>query len=206
MSKVGAVLLAAGASRRFGADSKLVADFRGEPLLRRVARTLCECALADVVVVTGHGAQICRDAVQGLPVRCVHNETWQRGMGTSIATGIAALDPALEGTFIVPGDMPFLGEPLIRKLHEQFSASGGRAIVYPATPDGGQRNPVLWPRRFFPELSALTGDTGAKLLLRTHARDAAAVIVDDASTFLDVDTPAELEAARASATSLPSKK
>jgi molybdenum cofactor cytidylyltransferase len=205
MSKVGAVLLAAGASRRFGAESKLVADFRGEPLLRRVARTLCDSGLADIVVVTGHELQLCCDAIQGLPVRCAHNENWQRGMSTSIAAGIAALDPDLDGAFIVPGDMPLLGSDIIKRMHAQFTAAGAGTIVYPATPEGEQRNPVLWPRRFFAGLSALMGDAGAKSLLQKHAREAVAVSVEDASAFLDVDTPAELEAVRA-AKSLPQKK
>jgi molybdenum cofactor cytidylyltransferase len=126
-------------------------------------------------------------------------------MSTSIAAGIAALDPTLDGAFIVPGDMPLLGSDLIKRLHAQFTAAGAGTIVYPATPEGEQRNPVLWPRRFFAGLSALTGDAGAKSLLQKHAREAVAVSVEDASAFLDVDTPAELEAVRA-AKSLPQKK
>jgi molybdenum cofactor cytidylyltransferase len=206
MTKVGAVLLAAGASRRFGAGSKLVADFLGEPLLLRVARTLCGSGLEDIVVVTGRDAQLCRDAIRGLPVRCAHNECWDRGMGTSIAAGIAALDPALDGAFIVPGDMPLLGSEPIRRLRAEFTATGARSIVYPATPEGEQRNPVLWPRRFFADLATLPGDAGAKTLLQAHSHDAVAVTVSETSAFFDVDTPAELDAARASAASSAPKK
>ncbi len=69
-----------------------------------------------------------------------------------------------------------------------------RSIVYPTTPDGDQRNPVLWPRRFFPELASLAGAEGAKALLRSHPDESAAVRVESASLFADVDTPADLAA------------
>ena len=198
MTKVGAILLAAGASRRFGAGSKLVADFHGEPLMRRAARTLGESRLAEIVVVTGHEAQLCRDALQGLQVIWAHNDGWERGMGSSIATGVAALDPGLDGTFIVPGDMPFLGAKLLQKLTDAFSASGARPIVFPATQQGEQRNPVLWPRRFFAELATLTGHEGAKAILQQHASEAVSVRIDDEQEFLDVDTASDLDAARES--------
>ena len=107
MANVGAILLAAGASQRFGTESKLLADIGGEPLVRRVARVLVRTALKDLVVVTGHEQRICQQALEGLPVRYVNNTDWQSGMGSSIATGVSALDGEVDGAFIVPGDMPF---------------------------------------------------------------------------------------------------
>jgi molybdenum cofactor cytidylyltransferase len=197
MRGLGAVLLAAGASRRFGPDCKLLANIGGEAMVRRVARALTQSDLADIVVVTGHEERQCRDALQGLAVRLVHNHAWNGGMGTSIAMGVAALGQTLDGAFIVPGDMPFLRPALLKTMAGLFSQSEPPSIVFPATPDGEQRNPVLWPRRFFPRLLSLSGQGGAKAILQESASQSAFITVDDPSELLDIDTPTELAAARA---------
>ena len=69
--------------------------------------------------------------------------------------------------------------------------------MFPAAPAGGQRNPVLWPRRFFPKLMFLSGAEGAKRLLRSVVSETISVTADDPAVFADVDTSADLEAARA---------
>ena len=197
MARIAAVLLAAGASRRFGEANKLLADIGGDPLIRRVARVLVESGFAEIIAVTGGDSQSCSAALQGLPVRFVHNEVWEVGMGGSIAAGIRALAHEIDGAFIVPGDMPFLSAAVLRQLVAEFERSGSEKIVFPATPEGDQRNPVLWPRRYFPQLTALQGTEGAKRLLQYAGAETIRVIVDDPIEFSDVDTQADLEAARA---------
>ena len=108
MAEVVAVLLAAGASTRFGTANKLVAEIDGRPLVRAVADAVLGAGVAEVVVVTGADAALIERALQGLPVRFVHNARWQDGMGSSIAAGVAALCDTADAAFIVPGDMPLL--------------------------------------------------------------------------------------------------
>lgn len=196
MARIGAVVLAAGASRRFGATSKLLADVGGEPLIRRVMREVVRSGVAETVVVIGCEAEACRQALEGVPVRFTHNAAWADGMGGSIAAGVGALGTDLDGAFIAPADMPFLTAGLLRRLAAEFQRAGCGAIVFPATPEGGQRNPVLWPRRFWPELSTLHGPEGAKRLLFRNLQNAMAVSIDDETAFADIDTPADLEVAR----------
>jgi molybdenum cofactor cytidylyltransferase len=112
-------------------------------------------------------------------------------MGSSIAAGVAALCDTADAAFIVPGDMPLLTVGLLRSLITAFERHSGGPIVYPATPDGAQRNPVLWPSRLFPELRALSGPAGAKALLRPLLAESVAVACDPA-IFVDIDTPADL--------------
>jgi molybdenum cofactor cytidylyltransferase len=197
MGGLSAIVLAAGASERFGAGNKLLAEIGGEALIRRVVRGCLDGAIAEAVVVTGCDEAQIAAALQGLPVRLIHNAAWRSGMGTSIASGIAALGPDLEGAFVVPGDMPHLAASLLLRLAASFEASKCRAVVFPADPSGEQRNPVLWPRRLFPELMTLSGRGGAKDLLRAHRAESIAVAVDDPALLDDVDTQEDLEAARA---------
>jgi molybdenum cofactor cytidylyltransferase len=193
MADLAAIVLAAGASRRFGAQNKLLVPIGDRPLVRRVVEEILKSGAAEVTVVTGCEAPLIESALEGLDVHCVHNETWQAGMGSSIACGVRALQSDYAGAFVVPADMPFLSASLFRELAATFQQHGAQNVIYPATATGEQRNPVLWPQRFFPNLAELSGQGGAKDLLRSMGAEAIAVRIDEA--FLaDVDTPEELKA------------
>jgi molybdenum cofactor cytidylyltransferase len=195
MAEIGAVLLAAGASQRFGVDNKLLADIGGKPLIRWVAEEIVHSG-AEVIVVTGCDHLLIEKALEGLPLRFAHNMNWPRGMGSSIAVGVIALGSQALGVFIVPGDMPFLRSDLLKDLMAIFNESVGASIVYPTTLRGERRNPVLWPRRFFPLLASLNGPGGAKHLLATCIDCQKQLPVGDERAFADIDAPADLETAR----------
>lgn len=196
MARFAAVVLGAGASRRFGPENKLCASVDGEPLIRRVVATVLEAGIAEVVVVTGNESDQVAQALQGLAVRLAHNPDWDSGMGTSIAAGIAALDEDIDGAFIVPGDMPFLEPALFRTLAGVFEQNEFRSIVYPVTIAGEQRNPVLWPRAYFAELRALPAKEGAKELLRSLANRTVAIPFGDDMLFADIDNREDLAGAQ----------
>jgi molybdenum cofactor cytidylyltransferase len=194
---IAAVVLAAGASRRFGADNKLLARVDGRTLIECVVNALANGAAADIVVVTGHDRAAVEAALHSWPVRFVHNADWETGMGSSIRAGIAALSDNAAGAFVVPGDMPLLSSQLVASLVDAFAEADGERIVYPAARSGEQRNPVLWPRRHFGALLALPPNTGAKALLQLIAAECLAVAAADDAALSDVDTPADLAALRA---------
>jgi molybdenum cofactor cytidylyltransferase len=196
MARIGAVLLAAGASTRFGAENKLLADLGGRPLVARAADALLASEVDEIVVVTGRDSEQVRQILARTAVRFAHNEGWIRGMGSSIASGLRALGSQPSGAFVVPGDMPFITTGTIATLRDRFIQAGGERIVVPTTPEGAQRNPVLWPRRCFAELALLSGAQGGKLLLKRYSDQTVCVAFADAFALTDVDTAEDLEAAR----------
>jgi molybdenum cofactor cytidylyltransferase len=196
-SAVAAVLLAAGSSRRFGPDNKLLCHVAGCPLIARVATQLLASRVGEVVVVTGPDRERVGRALAGIAVRFAHNPEHECGMGSSIAVGIAALGPRVRGALICPGDLPQLGPRLIDPLVAAFEQSGGQAIVHPVLADGRQVNPVLWPRRLFPRLAALRGAEGGKPLLTALASDVVRIPALTAEDVFDIDTVADLERYRA---------
>lgn len=196
MARFAAVVLAAGASRRFGPENKLCAAVDGEALIRRVVTTALEAGISDVVIVTGNESDQVAQALEGLTIRLTHNPDWETGMGTSIAAGIAALADDIDGAFIVPGDMPFLDPALFRTLAGVFEQNEFRSIVYPVTISGEQRNPVLWPCRYFSELRALPGHKGAKELLRSLANRTVTIPFGDDMLFADIDNKDDLAIAQ----------
>ena len=192
---IGAVLLAAGGSHRFGTGNKLLANIGGKPLIRWLAEEITHNGAGEVVVVTGCDHLLIENALESLPLRFAHNLNWTAGVGSSIAIGILALGSQPRGAFIIPGDMPFLTSALLKDLVTTFDQSRC-SIVYPTTLMGEQRNPVLWPQRFFPLLTSLRGSEGAKHLLATFADSQKQVPVVDEGAFADIDLPADLETAR----------
>lgn len=187
-----AVVLAAGRSTRFGADNKLIASHAGKPVVRHVIEALAAAAL-PVVVVVGHQAKAVRDALDGLAVTFVENANYADGMAGSLRCGIGALEASCDGAFIVLGDMPAISADLVRQLAARFSPDEGRAIIAPVF-SGKRGHPVLWARRYFDELAAIAGDTGARHLLGVHHEAVDDVAWRDDSILLDVDTPQALAA------------
>jgi molybdenum cofactor cytidylyltransferase len=130
-----------------------------------------------------------------LPVERVRNPEFAEGLSTSLKRGVVALPADLDGALICLGDMPLISGRHIDRLVAAFNPLEGRAIVVP-TRRGKRGNPVLWSKRFFPEMAELAGDVGAKHLIGEHAELVAEVEMDDDAILVDIDTPEALEALR----------
>src|SRR4029077_7633443 len=132
----------------------------------------------------------------GLPVTFVHNPHFADGLGTSLKAGIAALPADVDGAVVCLGDMPQVDAALIDRLAGALDPDKGALIVVPII--GGKRgNPVVWSRRFFPDLMAVEGDVGARHLIGRYAEAVTEVPVAGNAAFTDVDTPEALEAVKA---------
>jgi molybdenum cofactor cytidylyltransferase len=194
---VAAIILAAGRSTRMGGPNKLLAEIDGKKLVRIAAEQALASKASEVVVVTGHQAELVEKALEGLKVKFVRNADFAGGLAGSVKAGIAAVPESADGAVICLGDMPLIDARLIDRLIEAFAPDRGNLIAVPVA-DGRRGNPVLWSRRFFKELMTLDGDIGARHLIAKHAEAVAEVPVEGNSAFLDIDTPQALEAARGS--------
>jgi molybdenum cofactor cytidylyltransferase len=192
-ASVAAIILAAGQARRMGGPNKLVARFEGQPLIRRVAESALGSRAGPVIVVTGHRAGDVSKALAGLEVEIVHNSDYAEGLATSLKAGLAAVPEGASGALVLLADMPGITGAVIDRLIDAFAAKSTPAIVLPTV--GGKRgNPVLWSRAFFPELMAVTGDTGARHIIARHEEAVERVEIGEAAG-LDVDTPEALRKA-----------
>jgi molybdenum cofactor cytidylyltransferase len=194
---VSAVVLAAGRSTRMGGPNKLLAELDGKKLVRIVTEQALASKAKEVIVVTGHQAELVENALAGLKVIFVRNADFTSGLAGSVKAGISAVPKQSDGAVICLGDMPMVSADLIDHLIDAFSPDRGNLIAVPVS--GGRRgNPVLWSRRFFSELMTLDGDIGARHLIAKHNEAVAEVPVEGDGAFLDIDTPQGLEAARRS--------
>ena len=149
-----------------------------------------------MIVVTGHQRERVEAALSGLDVVKVHNPDFADGLSTSLRAGIAAVPAKADGAIVCLGDMPQVDAELIDRLLSAFDPEKGALVVVP-TVDGKRGNPVVWSRRFFPELAALDGDTGARRLVAGYPEAVAEVPLTGNAAFVDVDTPDTLKAVKA---------
>jgi molybdenum cofactor cytidylyltransferase len=194
---VAAIILAAGRSTRMGGPNKLLAELSGKKLVRIATEQALASKAVEVIVVTGHQAELVEQALAGLNVKFVRNPNFAGGLASSVRAGIGAVSDKADGAVICLGDMPLIDAGLIDRLIDAFAPDRGNLIAVPVA-DGRRGNPVLWSRRFFNELMTLDGDIGARHLIARHAEAVTEVPVEGDGAFLDIDTPQALEAARRS--------
>ncbi len=196
--RVGAVLLAAGSSRRAGRINKLLQPLDGRPLVAHALEHVLEAGISPVVVVLGHDDAAVRSALEplasrddGLDVRFVHNPAHEHGMGTSIRSGIRTLSELpVDAALVVLGDMPWVRPEDLRALVRAHTASTQHLVVVPEHVSATRSrpgNPVLWPRRYFEELGALEGDVGGKGILRDAPGAILRIPIPDDGVLRDVD-------------------
>ena len=185
---IAAVVLAAGKSTRMAPYNKLlIADKTGKPMLARVVDNLLSTAARPIIVVTGHRADDIKAALAGRPVTFVHAADFALGLSASLKTGISAVPPTARAALVCLGDMPLVTARIMDRLLAAHDPDEGRGIVVP-THQGATGNPILWDRRYFPEILALAGDAGARSLLRLHMEQVAEIDVADDAVLRDFDT------------------
>lgn len=183
--KIAAIILAAGRSSRFAGGNKLLADFFGKPMLAHaleVARSA-----GEVFVVTGNHADEVSAIALGHGAHIIHNPDFALGMSTSIRAGIAALPEEVDAAFLMLGDMPLVKAETLELLRKTAETSAEKLAFIPVF-KGEWGNPVLVRRALFARMMTLSGDQGARKLLRALPVNAAEIAVDDAGVLADFDT------------------
>ena len=184
---VAGILLAAGSSSRFG-GFKLMHAIEGVPMVLQSTIAM-KAALGAVVVAVRPGSP-CVPTLSGKPgIRILACPRAPEGMGGTLADVIAAL-PAPAGGFIIAlADMPFIAPDTIRAVARALA--GGAALVAPAY-RGERGHPVGLGAGYRNELLALTGDAGARAIVRRDAAAMTLIEVDDPGVLRDIDTPGDL--------------
>lgn len=193
--KLAAIVLAAGRGTRMGGPNKLLEPLHGQPVLRHAVDAALAAKAEPVIVVTGFERERVEAALKGLNVRLIHNPDYAVGLASSLKAGISALPDSADAAAILLGDMPQVTPELVRRLGDALDPSRGALIAVPVRGDR-RGNPVVWSRRFFPDLCRLEGDTGARHLIVQHGEAVTEVPVRDDGAFLDVDTPEALRVAQ----------
>jgi nicotine blue oxidoreductase len=188
---VSAILLAAGAGSRFG-GGKLLAPYRGRPLIEASLSNVAGAPVDETVVVVGGEAQRLREVCEPTGARVVENLDWEKGISASVRAGLGALGAEARAAVVLLADQPLVGAGAVERLVAAFD---GGARVAVATYGGEPRNPVLFSREVWPLLvTELSGDEGARSFLRRHPELVRPVPCDGVGDPADVDTAEDLRA------------
>lgn len=195
------VVVAAGRGSRFGAASpggrpKLEQPFGASTVLGTTVRHAVQSQLPVVVVTVAALAPAASAHLAQRDIVVVSDEEAARGMGHSIAAGVAERSGA-PGWLVLPGDMPLVQPGTLLAV---ASALEQHAVVY-AQHRGRRGHPVGFSAELYSELMLLKGDEGARRIVARYP--AFGVEVADAGVLVDIDTPADLEAARGAAAANP---
>ncbi len=186
---IAGIVLAAGASRRFGSQ-KLLAAVGGVPLVRRSVEALLTTALDEIIVVVGGSAAQVEASLAGLPVRTVTNPAYADGMSTSLRAGLDVLPRSCRAALVALADQPGVGASIVDRLLDRYR-SAPAAIVAPLYRGGVRGNPVLFDASVFDELRAVAGDEGGRSVIARDPGRVALVEIDE-DMPRDVDQPEDL--------------
>jgi molybdenum cofactor cytidylyltransferase len=195
-TRVAGLLLAAGASQRFGADKQSLL-IRGVPLLTRAACMLLDAGFVMPIVVLGRRAAEHRPLLHGLPVRVVENPSADTGMASSLVVGLNAAQATAgrdgaedcDAVCVTLCDQPAATARHLRMLVGAWRKTGNSIVA--SSYSGTVGVPALFAATHFPELRQLSGDRGAGPLLARHAASVYAIPLPGGD--IDIDTPTDLD-------------
>lgn len=186
---VAAIVLAAGRAKRFGAQ-KLLAPYGTSTVVRTVVDTVRTAGVDYLVVVGGPGGDAVRASVGGPSVIWAENLEPERGLSSSVATGLAAVPPNVGAALVVLGDQPTVSVHVLQRVVAAWREGGG-PVVAPRY-RGLRGNPVLFDSAMFGVLGALVGEHGARDLIASDPSRVTMVDVAEPPP-MDIDTPSDYD-------------
>lgn len=188
------MVLAAGRGTRMGRQKQTL-PIDGKPMLARVLETLSKSEVDKVIVVLGARAAEVRRKVKFEKETVIVNRAFGGGIAGSLKAGLASVGPSADAALIVLGDQPFLSPLTVDRMIAAYRNS--RASLVVPVYHSVRGNPVLFDRSLFPEVMSISGDTGARRVVKRHEDQMLQVEVADEGVTLDIDTPSDFRNATA---------
>jgi molybdenum cofactor cytidylyltransferase len=189
------IVLAAGASHRFG-QNKLLIPLGGHAVLYHALQAALTAPLDPVILVLGYESDKALQALEELrgspKLRVLKNSHWERGRAESLKLGLAAVPAHAPGAVVLLGDMPLVTPALIARVAQAFLRA--HTLCFPIY-RGLPGRPVAIPRELFGEFAQLSGDASGLPILQKHWERAIKLELapDEEPTQWDIDTPEDLE-------------
>lgn len=185
-----AIVLAAGLSRRMGAQ-KVLLPFGGKTVIAHIVDQLLASIVDKVYVVTGHQAERIREGLSSRPVSIVNNPDYESGMLSSVRCGLRALPEQCKGVLVAIGDQPSITLKLVDRMIQSFIATGKRILV--PCYDGKRGHPILFSQLYRQEILTHYDDVGLRGLLHAHPDEVFELIVSNSSVLSDMDYPQDYQ-------------
>ena len=188
-----AVVLAAGASKRFGEGNKLHAEICGKTVIRHVLELVSSHDFSHRLLVANAGDQQTQNLARQFQFTVAINSEAEHGIGTSISCGVDAIERTdIDGIAIFLADMPFILAASVGAVVHEFSQLDGKKIVRPIFQNRAG-HPVIFPSRFASRLKELQGDQGASTFMKHYSRETKNLETNDPGTIRDIDLQTDLK-------------
>lgn len=190
VSDVSILILAAGNSSRLGQPKQLI-EFAGKPLICHIIEQALIAKMRSVFVVLGGNKSLILPKITHLPITIVENENWQKGMGSSIAIGLKAIQkqhPETTGIVTLLCDQPFVSADLIYQIIQQQQAT--QAEIVASSYAGNVGVPAFFSQTIFKNLLKLTKKGGAQRIIQQHISTTSCISFPEG--IFDIDTPEDL--------------
>lgn len=166
---------------------KQLLKLRDKPLIRIITENVLASSVDEVLVVTGYLEHQVSAAIKDLPAKIVLNPCYEQGQGTSLAMGVRTLDADTSAFLVFMVDQPFITASLINKVIEEFKRR--RSLVLRPVYNGQPGHPVIFSYDLSARLKELTGDEGARQVLKNLGSRVDYFPVQDQAAIFDIDTP-----------------
>ena len=186
MTNISCILLAAGESKRMG-KPKLLLNLGNSNVINITINNYLKSEIFEIIVVLGNEAKKIEDSIsaQDKRIKFVVNKNYREGMSTSIKSGVLAASKQSEAFLIALGDQPLISHKIIFRLIDRYLSSNAGIVTVMHQSIRG--HPVIISKKYLQEILALTGDIGARDLLKQHLDDTASIKIESDEEFLDID-------------------
>ncbi|MCJ2164779.1 MULTISPECIES: DVU_1551 family NTP transferase [unclassified Pseudodesulfovibrio] len=189
MSRLAAIIPAAGLSSRMGAAFKPLLPLAGGTVVSRCVEVFRANGVEHVLVVTGKRASEVAEAARKAGAEPVHNADFEQGMYSSVLTGVQALAGDVSAFFMLPVDMPLVRNETVDRLLQEFQRTEP-SVLYPRF-RGERGHPPIIGRELIPDILTHDGRGGLRVVLDRHEGGARDLDVADFGTVHDIDHPAD---------------
>ena len=189
MSKTGVIILAAGSSSRMG-ELKQLMMYKNKTFLQHIISEAKNANLDPVICVTGYHSELITKSITGMDATVVYNEQWPEGLGSGISTGIKQLSLSdVDSVILAVSDQPYVSSDLFGKM-QTLNDQSGKGIVA-CSYAGTLGTPVLFGKNYFDHLKSLSGNQGAKNIVKLNMPDVCSVEFEKGR--IDIDTKEDYE-------------
>ncbi|WP_176545211.1 NTP transferase domain-containing protein [Bacillus sp. AFS041924] len=190
MCKIGAIVLAAGISRRMG-KPKLLLPINGKPLFRYSVEVALRNHLKPIVVIAGRNINKIREHLQDLQdVEILYNPKYEEGMSSSLKLGILSVSNRVDAAMVFLADQPFVSDLVVRNLVDEFKVSSKNELsIYRPKYQDMLGHPILFKATLFSEFNSIYGDEGGKSIIKKYRHHLKIISFDHLEWGMDIDTP-----------------
>lgn len=191
-ASIGAIVLAAGQSRRAGVAKLLVEGADGLPMFMRCVNAAIASNAKPVFVITGYRHEELEEWLQKLDVNVIYNPAYETGVRTSIQLGLKAMPSACDGAILLPADMPEITSAELNKLINKVDTSLPKFVNF-LTHKGVKSNPVLWSKSLYDKADLVPENAAFRVVFAEHADYSHAIEIKDSRILQDLNFPNEVK-------------